>query len=65
MNQSEQTQRFAEEIGRVITYFRKEYSLTLAAVIGVLEIHKGFLIAETYEDGADDSEHSPIDPEMN
>jgi hypothetical protein len=40
MDQTEQTLRFARELGELIDRFRREYDLTLASAIGVLEIAK-------------------------
>lgn len=40
MNDAEQIQAFANDIQKVIELYRKEFNLTLAAAIGVLEVVK-------------------------
>ena len=50
MTQEEQTRQFAHEIHCLISRARAEYSLTLASVIGTLEIQKHTLIEEQIEE---------------
>jgi len=42
--------RLYETIMKTLDYFRKEYNLTYAEVIGVIEIIKHTVILETYEE---------------
>jgi len=46
MDQAEQARRFAEELEALVVRYRREYDLTLASVVGVLEVQKHALVAE-------------------
>lgn len=53
MTQEEQTRQFAHELHCLVERAREEYTLTIASVIGTLEIQKHTLIKEQIEEGDD------------
>ncbi len=46
MSDNETSGKFAEEIERVVEYFRSEFDLSYSEAIGVLEMAKGRLLTE-------------------
>lgn len=49
MTDREQTEHFANELGNLIDRFRSEYEITLAAVIGTLQITATSLTIEAID----------------
>ncbi len=54
MTDKEQTKRLADELDNLVERYRKEYDMTYASVVGVLQIQIHMLCSEPHEPG----EHS-------
>lgn len=59
VTQAEQINAFSDELGKVVDRFRKEFEISLAAAIGVLELAKLDLVREMHDGDHDDAPPAP------
>ncbi len=58
MTEQEQIAHLANDLDALIERYRSEYELTLASVVGVLEMQKFLLCQEAQELGSSDDDES-------